>query len=99
MLRVDRAVEAALPLDEHCTAGLDLADDTAITGPKLGVRIGHELYPAADPDARSDPRSEKTCANCIHGHVLRALSTPVLPRTVEYSYPFGEETVQLQRTG
>jgi hypothetical protein len=26
------------------------------------------------------------------------LWTRVLPRTVEYAYPFGEETVQLHRT-
>ena len=99
MLRVDRAVEAALPLDDHCAVGLDLADDTAIPGPKLRVRIGHELDTAADPDARSDPRGKKTCADCIHGHVLRAASAPVLPRTVEMNQPFGEEMVQPHRTG
>jgi hypothetical protein len=98
VLRVDRAVEAALPLDDHCTVGLDLADDTAISGPKLRVRVGHELDAAADPDARSDPRGKKTCADCIHGHVLRVAFAPVLPRTVESDYPFGEEMVQLRRT-
>ena len=91
--------EATIKINDHCAVGLDLADDTAIPGPKLRVRIGHELDTAADPDARSDPRGKKTCADCIHGHVLRAASTSVLPRTDESHQPFGEEMVQLQRTG
>jgi hypothetical protein len=97
--RIDRAVEAALPLHDDRTVGLDLADDAAIPGPKLGIGVGDELDHTADPYACRNAGSEETSADCIHVLVLRAESTLVLPRTVESPYPFGQETVRGWRTG
>ena len=92
--RVDRAVEAALPLHDDRTIGLDLADDSAIAGPKVGIGVRDELDHAADPHTRRNSGSEETSADCIHVLVLRVESTLVLPRTVESSYPFGQERVR-----
>ena len=55
---VDRAVEAAIPLDDDRAAGVDLADDAAITGPELGIRARLELDHAADSDTRRDARGK-----------------------------------------
>jgi hypothetical protein len=96
--RVDRAVEAALPLDHDRPTGLDLAHDAAIARPKLHVGVRHELDHATDPHARSDPGGEETSTHCVHDHVVRATPGNVLPRMVESTYPFGEETVVERRT-
>ncbi len=69
LTRIDRAVEAALPLHDDRAAGLDSADDAAVAGPKLVVGVRHELDRATDSHARRDSRGEQTSTYCIHVHV------------------------------
>ena len=71
-MRVDRAIEATLPLDHDRSAGLDLADDAAISCPELRVGVLHELDHAADTHARSDAGGKKASTHCVHDRFLRA---------------------------
>ena len=55
---IDRAVETALPLHDHCTGRVELAHDAPVAGPKVGTGVRDELDHSTDTHAGSDPRGE-----------------------------------------
>ena len=52
---VDGAMKTAIPFDDDRAAHFDAADDSAVTGMKLGVRIGQQLDHAPNPHPGCNP--------------------------------------------
>ena len=64
--RIDRTVEAAVPLHHHGTGRVELANDTPVTGPEVGSRVRNELDHGTDAHTGGDPRGEQTSTCRIH---------------------------------
>jgi hypothetical protein len=64
--RVDRAMEAALPLDHHVATRFDRANDAAIANPQVRVSGRDQLDSATNPDARRNAGGKDTRTRSIH---------------------------------
>jgi hypothetical protein len=63
---VDCAMEAAVPFHNDRAAGLDAANDPAISGMEIGVGVGHQLDHAPDPHPGCNPGREQASSNSVH---------------------------------